>query len=92
MSELRCPTCNEPLAFVASVPEEQRLRMTIESNMPYFAAEELGDFMKTTGKALKACAKEMGGKVSVTVSGAEICEGKAVIDFLVISVRSEEIP
>jgi hypothetical protein len=88
---ISCPHCQGKfhVAAAATIPDEQKLVMTIEHSAgPYIAATTLGDTITNTGKLLMAVAKEIGGKTAVMVEKVELEHGKAAIHFVILGVKS----
>lgn len=87
---IACPHCKGEfhVAAMATIPDEQKLIMTIEHSAgPYIAATTLGDTITNTGKLLMAVAEEIGGKTAVMVEKCELVHGKASIHFVILGVK-----
>lgn len=87
---IACPHCKGEfhVAAEATIPDEQKLVMTIEHSAgPYIAATTLGDTITNTGKLLVAVAKEIGGKTAVMVEKCQLTHGKAEIHYVILGVK-----
>ena len=88
MGSGKCPYCEKPIAFGAMVAPEQRMeiRAKLGDGVPWFSASEIAAVIGNTAKALEAVAKNLGGKIHVTVESLSLTDGELNVVLLALDV------
>lgn len=87
-----CPHCAKDvdLAYVATVPKEQRCSLTLTSSESrWLPAESVGNMILAQSEVLCDVAEELGRKVVVFVDDVRVSEGKVCVDFMVMEAERE---
>ena len=84
----KCPHCEQPVFFGAMVAPEQRMeiRVKLGDGVPWFSASEIAAVVGNTSKALEAVAKNLGGKIHVTVESISLADGELNVVLLALDV------
>ena len=87
---VKCPHCREVItpAFVATVPPEQTMTMTLKTQSKYLAADIIGEVIQVHSKVLKDVAACIGTKVCVFISRIDLNDGEMTVEFFVTTVRA----
>ena len=90
-----CPECNHEydMEYVATVPKEQRMILSIETENEMFAAGTVGGTISDVDKLMSCVAKDVGYKVVTFISNIVFDRRKISIEFLILRVphKSREI-
>jgi hypothetical protein len=91
MKTVICPHCKQEHSVVikTSVPDNQKMSMTITFESPYIAADAVGKTLWRITQVLQSVAKNVGGKVGVFLEGMDIKEGEITAHLLIASVKNK---
>ena len=90
---IECPECNSEihLEVVATVPDEQAITLTFESDTGFISADVLGGMLTNASATLSAVADSIGTPVVVQVSRCEVDAGIATVEFRVVAIHDDHI-
>jgi hypothetical protein len=86
---MECPHCKNQVHVAATVPDEQKFIMRLESQAEHFSAETIGGVITDMVTLLKSAAESAGGKVHVFISGMETKPHHVSIEFFITSVKQD---
>lgn len=87
--KIKCPSCKEEsdYAFVANVPDQQVMYMSIKYESRNISAKTLSGFIGNTEKLLKSVAEDIGSKVEVFVESIVHEPNQITIGFQILRVK-----
>lgn len=89
--KITCPSCKKEsdYYFVADVPDQQVMYMSIKYEGRFISAKTLAGFIGNTEKLLKSVAKDIGTKVEVFVESIEYETNQITIGFQILRVKGK---
>jgi hypothetical protein len=84
-----CPKCGEEivLEFTAKIPDDQIVKVRLESESKFIAAECVGEMILAQSECLRLVAKNLGGNVAVFLTAAKVSDCVVELEFAVVDAK-----